>query len=594
MKNIKKKIYQLLLIGGMAIATSGCSSDFLDVYNKGTVSPDIFPTSMAQLDLMLNAVYGETKTNGLYGFYWLPMGIYLYDHTDDLDWTAEADRSYMSLNHTGSTSSYIRSTYTEIFKLVELSNAVLEAVEGFKEKGYALPTDLPQLDYMKGQAYFFRALAYWHGQIYIQPEANGMAIPLWDHVPKSVEEMSASRPTTAEFWPFVISDLKNALTLLTGHNSDYTRPTEWAAKGLLAKVYAQSGDLASAKPILKDVIDNSGKGLAPYDTYKNMFFGESEYEYNVETIFDIDVTVDMQQWGPWGSVPLGSGMPMVFAPNFVNLADGSSIASGWSNNFVHEKNIYRFGFDLPPMSPSQFVNNPAYDAGKPKSLENLEKVPPADYVKASQDMRVNKTVDPRLFLSCGQPFIETVLNDDGQVTVYGLPPSVVDPEASKLQAWSHRKFTNLKGTEGAISMSSGANYPIVRMADLYLLYAETCAASEPNVALEYINKIHRRAYNYPPDSPSPVDYKSLTDRTMAQAGDHLANDPLKYERWAELFAEGQWWFDVCRWKIGSKEAAYYQKTRVAAIDWSDSYSYTQPIPKQELDRNKNMVQTPGY
>jgi hypothetical protein len=590
MKNIRKRVFRNVLILIVSVTTFGCS-DFFDIYDRGTVSPNIFPTSMDQLDLMLNAIYGETKTNGLYGFYWLPMGIYLYDHTSDLDWTAEPDRSYQSLNHTDPTCSYIRNSYAELFKLIELSNALMEAIDKFKADGYAQETDVPTLDYMKGQALFFRALGYWHGQIFCQPDPQGLAIPLWDHVPVTVEEMSASRPTTAEFWEFIIRDLTEAIPLLANHNTDYVRVTGWAAKSLLAKAYAQAGSLANAKPVLKDIITNSGKGLVPFETYKNMFFGDSRYEYTRETIFDIDVTVDMQQWGPWGSVPAGSGMPMVFAPNFLNLDDGKSLASGWSNNFIHEKNIYRFGFNL---EPPVLVDNPDYDPAKPRALDNLEKTPPADYLRASQEMRINKTVDPRLFISCGQPFVETTLMDDGRVTVYHLPPNVTEAEASRMHAWSHRKFTNIKGTEGAISMSSGANFPVIRMADLYLLYAEACAGDEPEVALEYINKVRRRAYDYPIDSPSPADYKTLTDRTLARNGDHLANDPLKYERWAELFAEGQWWYDVRRWKIGSKEAAYYQKTRVAAIEWSDTYSYTQPIPQQEMDRNENIVQTPGY
>jgi hypothetical protein len=591
MKNIGKKISRIFLTVALTLTTFGCT-DFLDVYDKGTVSPNIFPTTMEQLDLMLNACFGETKTNGLYGFYWLPMGMYLYDHTSDLDWTAEPDRSYQSLNHTQPTCSYIRNTYTEIFKLVELSNALMEAIEKFKADGYATDADLPALDYMWGQALFFRALAYWHGQIFCQPEASGLAIPLWDHVPKSVEEMAASRSNTSEFWDFIITDLNHAVSFLGGHNSDYTRPTGWAAKALLAKAYAQAGQLSAAKPALKDIIDNSGKQLVPYETYKNMFFGENDYEFNSETLFDIDVTVDMQQWGPWGNVPAGSGMPMVFAPVFLNLDDGKSLASGWSNNFIHEKNVYRFGFRL---APPTLVDNPAYNPSAPRTLENLDRIPAGDYVEKSLAMRTDKTVDPRLFLSCGQPFVETVLMDDGRVTVYHIPPNVTEAEAQNLHAWSHRKFTNLKGTEGALSMSSGANYPVVRLADVYLLYAEACAADgEVDMALEYVNKIHRRAYGYPPDAPSPVDYQSLNDRTMAQEADHLANDPLKYERWAELFAEGQWWYDVRRWRIGSQEAVYFQRTRVAAIDWSDSYSYTQPIPQRELELNKNMVQTPGY
>lgn len=282
-------------------------------------------------------------------------------------------------------------------------------------------------------------------------------------------------------------------------------------------------------------------------------------------------------------------MQMVFAPYILNLNDGGKpLASGWSNNFVHDKNLYRFGMNLPV---PERIDNPSYDPSRPMTLDNLDKICTSGYIRASEEMRINQTVDPRLFISCGQPFIEQTLMDDGQVTVYHQTGDVLETD---MQRWSHRKFTNIKGTEGAVSMNNGANIPVIRLADIYLLYAEACATDEPSVALEYINKVKRRAYGYPVDAPSPVDYKSLHDRTMAREEDHLAYDPLKYERWAELFAEGQWWYDVRRWRIGADEARYYEKTRVGNLVWPGDAGYVQPIPKTEMDRNKNMVQTPGY
>ena len=70
-----------------------------------------------------------------------------------------------------------------------------------------------------------------------------------------------------------------------------------------------------------------------------------------------------------------------------------------------------------------------------------------------------------------------------------------------------------------------------------------------------------------------------------KTNDPLANDPLKYERWAELFAEGQWWFDIRRWRIGPSEADYYKKTSHGPITWKGDCSYVQPIPQLELERN---------
>lgn len=146
-----------------------------------------------------------------------------------------------------------------------------------------------------------------------------------------------------------------------------------------------------------------------------------------------------------------------------------------------------------------------------------------------------------------------------------------------------------------LNESSNCNFYIIRLADIYLLYAELMADVDPAVALEYINKVHRRAYGYEPDSPCPFDYTGLTDRTRTYYdNDPLSNDPLRYERWAELFAEGQWWMDIRRWRIGQSEADYYKETSHGPITWKGDCSYVQPIPQLELERNHNMHQSQGY
>jgi hypothetical protein len=214
-------------------------------------------------------------------------------------------------------------------------------------------------------------------------------------------------------------------------------------------------------------------------------------------------------------------------------------------------------------------------------------------------MKNNKElVDPRILLCTGQPYVDEYINERGQITFYDRSSEVNN--RPDLLTWQHRKFTNIRGVEMGPApygknQSSDANYPIVRLADIYLLYAELIKDDNPTTALEYINKVHRRAYGYSPDSPCPYDYQSLNDRTKtADPNDHLAYDVLKYERWAELFAEGQWWWDVRRWKIGPEEANFYQKTRHGSITWKGDESYVQPIPQLELERNENIQQSQGY
>ena len=174
------------------------------------------------------------------------------------------------------------------------------------------------------------------------------------------------------------------------------------------------------------------------------------------------------------------------------------------------------------------------------------------------------------------------------------PTTNLDP--ATFYGWPLKKNQFLEGRLAETMNIAGANFYFIRLPDIYLMYAEILKSSNPVLALEYINKVHRRAYNYDPNVVSPVDYKSLTDRTKAPADDHLDNNPLLYERWAEFFGEGRWWEDVRRLNIGSNEAAFYKTVAAGRqIVWRDE-NYAMPIPPLEFESNSDagMKQNPGY
>jgi len=600
---MKNKIYHLTGIVLLILFLSGCS-DFLQVTDNGSVSSSVFPTTLDQVDLMLTASYAGSHQQGLYAFYWFPMGIYLYDHTSDTDGTYDTRASQMS-NNTNTDCPYNTQTYSDVLRWVQLSNAALEGIEKYKSAHPAIgSTELAKLDFMKGQALFNRALAYWHGQIFfeIESKTDGLGLPLIDKVPKTIDEMMPPRVTTKDSWLFVINTLNEAIPLLTGKNTDFTRATEWAAKGLLAKVYMQARYPGKAVPVLEDIINHSGKILVPTSTYENMFYADQKFEFNNENLYEIDMSTNLKQNGPWAGYTTGSGMPMVFAPWPLNLAfrdkaptTGYDIITnstgGWGNNYVHDANVRRFGFTLP--APGNRIHNSAFVSSSPRSVTNIPWIVDPAYTTQSNDIRLNKTADPRLYVCAGQPYVDTFMDALGKVTFYDRSPAL--NTMPQILSWNHKKFTNRLGTESQLNFSSPANYPVVRLADIYLLYAEALKDSLPAKALEYVNKVHRRAYNFPTESPSAIDYKTFTDATMAQPGDHLHNDVLKYERWAELFAEGQWWFDVRRWQIGQQEVNYYQTTRNGQLHFYGNAYYVQPIPKTEIERYHGTIkQSEGY
>ena len=618
---MKKQFIVVLLAG--ATLLSGCK-DFFDISNPQTLSTANFPATMDQVDQLVTAAYAQDHSIGMYAFYWFPMGVWLYDHTTDI-YGSYDERANSQDNYSNIDSRYLTTTYTDLCKWMKLATTGIEGIE-FYRTNYAKASEAATLDYDLGQCYFNRALAYWHAQIFFEMDADGLGFAKIDRVISDVEELKLSRETVRDTWQFVIDDCTRAVELLSGHTEDEFRATEWAAKGLLAKVYMQSlyifpENRDRAKALLEDIIQNSGKHLVSSDIYKDMFFGNVANEHNAESLYELTMTSNPKQDGPWEDYTTGSGMPLVFAPWYVDLdikfRKGredkidpltlqydviiSKKASQWGNNFVHDRNIARFGFwnfygDTVP----RLTFNPAYDYNATRSLDNYPyMIATPNYRAEALALKNDPTkVDPRLMLNAGQPYVDEYTDGSGRTTVYDRS-SEANSRPDRL-AWSHRKYTNIHGLEMGASPygwneSSNCNMYIIRMADIYLLYAELLADTDPATALEYINKVHRRAYGYDPDAACPYDYTSLTDRTRAYFDtDPLAHSPLRYERWAELFAEGQWWFDLRRYRIGASEAEYYEKTSHGAITWKGDESYVQPIPQLELERNKNMKQSTGY
>ena len=618
MKNTIKNTVVVFLI----LFMSGCS-DFFDITNKQTLSPDNFPATLEQVDLVLNSSYAGPYGIGMYSFYWFPMGIYLFDHTTNT-YGSYDERGTSMDNYTDVNSRYTTQMYVDICKWANLSTTAIEAIENYSAE-YSSADEKAQLDYMLGQAMFNRALAYWHGQIFFEIKPDGWGFPIFDKVATDLENMKRARATVTDTWAFVIKDLEAAIPLLTGHNDKY-RASEWAAKGLLAKVYMQSlyifpENKVKAKTLMENIINSSGKKLATPEVYRDMFFGNDANEFNSESLYELSMTTNWNQNGPWAGYTTGSGMPMVMAPWYLDLeirfrpnVEGavdpltkendiitSKKSSEWGNNFIHDANIRRFGFsEIGGDTVPRRTFNKAFVSAQPRSIDNYPyRTEDPEYKTKSLTLKNNpELIDPRLKLVAGQPYVDEYIDEKGKITYYDRSSEVNN--RPDLLTWQHRKFTNIRGVEMGPApygknQSSNANYPVVRLADIYLLYAELLKEESPAVALEYINKVHRRAYGFLPDSPCPFDYKSLADRTKtADSSDHLANDVLKYERWAELFAEGQWWWDVRRWKIGAAEAEFFKETRHGNITWKGDESYVQPIPQLELERNENIQQSAGY
>lgn len=148
-----------------------------------------------------------------------------------------------------------------------------------------------------------------------------------------------------------------------------------------------------------------------------------------------------------------------------------------------------------------------------------------------------------------------------------------------------QKFTNMSSTgdPGSDLDHPDTDYPMFRLADTYLMYAEAVlrggSGGDAGTALNYVNAIRERAYNGP-------------------SGDITANDLtlgfILDERGRELYWEGQRRTDLIRYNLFTENGIWPWKGGVQAGKTTESYRNLFPIPTSEILANKNLSQNTGY
>ncbi|HEY9047125.1 MAG TPA: RagB/SusD family nutrient uptake outer membrane protein [Ohtaekwangia sp.] len=189
--------------------------------------------------------------------------------------------------------------------------------------------------------------------------------------------------------------------------------------------------------------------------------------------------------------------------------------------------------------------------------------------------------DPRLKIATYAPE-DLVADVDGNMTPAGK-------SEFNYTGHSFKKYVPKDYSVYSTNRNSGINYLIMRLADVYLMYAEVMNNKGSDaIALEYTNKVRRRAYGYDPNTPvDAVDFKNI-------AGTQL-RDAIREERFRELFAEGHRWYDIVRWGIVEEEVLKYNVKNVTQgtiVYQPKDYYY--PIPLQEVDNNTSIIPSTGY
>ncbi len=410
---------------------------------------------------------------------------------------------------------------------------------------------------LRAEARFLRAVMYW------------MAIDTFGDVPFVTEEseFGAASPEVkprAEVYDFIVSELTELASSpdMPAAGSNYPRADKGAALGLLSRVYlnaqvynstvdakgnvTKKGDakwkecIAACEEIFKMNYDLCAK-------YSDLFRGDNgeNPEARKELLFAIDYDeINMNGWG--GTIFLAQSCFTVGDDRDAggNQQYSLGVADGWAGIRVPSEYVFNyFGVTVPDEGYD--------DEGKYTGVYNYtDDRASMFYIKGHKEQ----------------------MTDLAEFT----------------QGWSLYKYNNIPHnmtreefassarSYGTASAKCGIDYPFIRLAEIYLNYAEACVMDgQASKGLPYLNKIRARAHL--DELPSYALEDVQNERAVELVWEALRRTDLI--RWDKFHSGDFLW----RWKGGSYQGQGFSQ-HLLVFDF----------PQSELTANSNLSHKPGY
>ncbi len=351
-------------------------------------------------------------------------------------------------------------------------------------------------------------------------------------VQPSPEDRNFSRPKMSEVFTQIEKDLLEAIPLLPlSYSAEFTgRATKGAAQALLGKAYLYWADLDNdnaatfdkAAEQLSDVITSNQYQLL--DDYTQLYaFGEAN---NTESVFEIQYT---------NEVPADFGTPYQFINGnmMIQLCGIRGLCAS------HPDYVEGWGFML--------MTDDLYDSFLPDDL-----------------IRRDATIISQTALTLG-----------------GCAVSAAAQNPIDFEGYWQKKYANYRGytvpNGGEINVLKDANQPVIRYADVLLMYAEALERGNgsSSEAMTYVDMVRERAAG-PGDNTGSF---RTTAELMTDEGWTLL-EAIWYERRAELAGEGDRWFDLVR--SGRANANVFSPANPRNGNFSTDDLFL-PIPQRDVD-----------
>ncbi|RYY36948.1 MAG: RagB/SusD family nutrient uptake outer membrane protein [Sphingobacteriaceae bacterium] len=532
------KRYSIVILLLTSVLAMSCQK-FLEEVNPNKLATDNFWKTLDDCDAGLTSVYSAFKNPNV-------LAIEAESNRSDLTYpgygrpnTSNEYYLQMFTNASAAPNSKWEALYRGIFR----ANQVIKAINDLSST-VKTAAETERANTIMAQARFFRGLYYF----YLHNSFNKGSVIIYDFVPQNESEFYQSVKPAAEVQAFYLADLKFAYENLPGrwaNERDLGRVTAGAAASVLGQSYLYDKDFATAKTYFKDVIENPDYGYALVAEIGDNF--TTKNELNSESILEIGYSLKYKgEISVWSEDQVSNTLSYALSP-----------VGGWKTLYPSSWLILAYKNDkMDESDPRNYVT----DAG---GVQRLRKY----------SLRTSYSI---------------ALVDDPDLNYYGVTPAQATFFNNQETAY-FRKYTNWdivrNETDIVPNIRSGVNVRVIRLADVYLMYAECLIGqgadnSGVQEALTYINRVRHRSALELLGPNGSGEYPSASHDNVSYTAETLMNHLMYLERPLELSIEGNAvrTIDMRRWGITKQRfqelsqkryyGEHYQYTKVDGMpDW---------------------------
>ena len=551
MKHITKTFVSLF--ASIALLTS--CSDFLDEEPRSTWGINDFYSSPDEADIALAGIYSYLASDQIYG---QAMSVIMESGTDEGYYNRRYNENWtVGLYRHTSADNYIKELWTALYQVINLSNMFEERLEADAFEPEAYNMYIAEARFLRAHAYSL--LAKWWGEV---------PMPLSSTLDQSSNHLAPA--SLEDIYAQIIQDYEYAAAhLLSTADNNYVpgRANKMAAHGLLARVYLKMAGLP--------LEDESKYALAKEQC--EIIITSAQHKLNATTSVEVQEETYVEG-GP--NIPLThpDGSPDM---KKVILIDGyrNHFLSYLENSYDLQESIFEISF--------KYLRESGIDAhGRIGGLNGLAfgygggiDGYPGAYAMENATPLIQETyhiANDSLRMQWNLPAMQYTNKGDAKRVESTLASNYCP---GKFKRWEPSDYSDLDETpEDGVQEAyevlednptpnrnfTGVNFPVLRYADVLLMYAE--ADNEINQgptakAIEYLDLVRERAGLF------SIEDKNEGKPSVKDSKENFFSE-LVDERLRELCYEGLRKHDLIRWGLLGQKLEDLNTTIVGDPDYS--------------------------